>query len=95
MFWNKLDRAAKEGYVNGYADAMSVSVAKIETLITAGRTSRETIDRTSVGMPATLRRRISKLGTFAAFGVFGTHKLCRGFQPLSNSVPYVSRSRIA
>src|ERR1035441_9861286 len=36
MFWNKLNRAAKDGYVNGYADAMRVSVSKLDTLTTAG-----------------------------------------------------------
>jgi hypothetical protein len=36
MFWNKLNRAAKDGYVNGYADATRVTVSKLETLITAG-----------------------------------------------------------
>src|SRR5260221_8454882 len=35
-FWNKLNRAAKDGYVNGYADAMRVSVSKLDTLTTAG-----------------------------------------------------------
>lgn len=36
MFWNKLNRAAKDGYVNGYADATRITVSKLETLITAG-----------------------------------------------------------
>jgi hypothetical protein len=36
MFWNQLNRAAKDGYVNGYADAMRVSVSKLDTLTTAG-----------------------------------------------------------
>src|ERR1700676_161737 len=36
MFWNKLNRTAKDGYVNGYADAMRVSVSKLDTLTTAG-----------------------------------------------------------
>src|ERR1700730_13738277 len=36
LFWNKLNRAAKDGYVNGYADAMRVSVSKVDTLTTAG-----------------------------------------------------------
>jgi hypothetical protein len=36
VFWNKLNRAAKDGYVNGYADAMRVSVSKLDTLTTAG-----------------------------------------------------------
>ena len=36
LFWNKLNRSVKEGYVNGYADAMRVSVAKLDTLTTAG-----------------------------------------------------------
>lgn len=31
-FWNKLDAAAKEGYVNGYGDAMQVSVGKLSSL---------------------------------------------------------------
>jgi hypothetical protein len=36
LFWNKLNRNVKEGYVNGYADAMRVSVSKLDTLTTAG-----------------------------------------------------------
>jgi len=32
LFWNKLNRPVKEGYVNGYADAMRVSVSKLDTL---------------------------------------------------------------
>ncbi|HLI81992.1 MAG TPA: hypothetical protein VKV03_18515 [Candidatus Binataceae bacterium] len=36
VFWNKLNRNAKDGYVNGYADAMRVSVSKLDTLTTAG-----------------------------------------------------------
>ena len=36
LFWNKLNRGVKEGYVNGYADAMRVSVSKLDTLTTAG-----------------------------------------------------------
>jgi len=36
MFWNQLTRAAKDGYVNGYADAMLVSVSRLDTLTTAG-----------------------------------------------------------
>ena len=36
LFWNKLNRAVKEGYVAGYADAMRVSVSKLDTLTTAG-----------------------------------------------------------
>jgi len=35
-FWNRLSRGAKDGYVNGYADAMRVSVSKLDTLTTAG-----------------------------------------------------------
>jgi hypothetical protein len=35
-FWNKLSSAAKDGYVYGYADAMRVSVAKLNTLTVAG-----------------------------------------------------------
>ncbi len=36
FFWNKLTNAAKDGYVNGYSDAMRVSVSKLDTLTTAG-----------------------------------------------------------
>ena len=36
LFWNKLNRDAKAGYVNGYADATRVCVSKLETLTTAG-----------------------------------------------------------
>jgi hypothetical protein len=36
LFWNKLNRAAKHGYVAGYTDAMRISVSKLDALITAG-----------------------------------------------------------
>jgi hypothetical protein len=36
MFWNKLSRGAKDGYIDGYADATGVTVSKLETLTTAG-----------------------------------------------------------
>jgi hypothetical protein len=32
VFWNKLNTAAKSGYVNGYGDAMQVSVGKLDSL---------------------------------------------------------------
>jgi len=32
LFWNKLDISAKTGYVNGYSDAMQVSVGKLDNL---------------------------------------------------------------
>lgn len=31
-FWNKLNEAAKTGYINGYGDAMQVSVGKLDSL---------------------------------------------------------------
>jgi hypothetical protein len=31
-FWNRLNGPAKDGYVNGYSDAMKVSVAKLDVL---------------------------------------------------------------
>jgi hypothetical protein len=31
-FWNKLNVAAKSGYVDGYGDAMQVSVGKLDSL---------------------------------------------------------------
>ncbi len=31
-FWNKLNGVAKTGYVNGYGDAMEVSVGKLDSL---------------------------------------------------------------
>lgn len=34
-FWNRLNNAAKDGYVNGYSDAMRVSVGKLEVLNSA------------------------------------------------------------
>ena len=34
-FWGKLDGSAKNGYVNGYADAMNVSVNKLDNLSVA------------------------------------------------------------
>ena len=36
MFWNKLDRAVKDGYVSGYTDATRVGISKLDTLTTAG-----------------------------------------------------------
>ena len=33
--WNRLNNAAKDGYVNGYSDAMRVSVGKLEVLNSA------------------------------------------------------------
>jgi hypothetical protein len=36
MFWNKLNPAAKNGYISGYADATRVTVSKLDTLIMAG-----------------------------------------------------------
>jgi hypothetical protein len=32
VFWGKLNDAAKAGYINGYGDAMQVSVGKLESL---------------------------------------------------------------
>ncbi len=32
LFWNKLDGSAKDGYVNGYSDAMQVSIGKLDNL---------------------------------------------------------------
>ncbi|HLI62317.1 MAG TPA: hypothetical protein VKV05_02875 [Terriglobales bacterium] len=34
-YWNKLDGAAKAGYVDGYSDAMQVSVGKLDNLTVA------------------------------------------------------------
>jgi hypothetical protein len=34
-FWNRLNIAAKDGYVNGYSDAMRVSVDKLDMLNSA------------------------------------------------------------
>jgi hypothetical protein len=34
-FWNSLGAAAKQGYVNGYSDAMNVSVGKLDNLTVA------------------------------------------------------------
>ena len=34
-FWNGLDSSAKQGYVNGYSDAMGVSVGKLDNLTVA------------------------------------------------------------
>ncbi|MDO8434999.1 MAG: hypothetical protein Q7S58_21585 [Candidatus Binatus sp.] len=31
-FWNRLNTAAKDGYVNGYSDAMRVSIGKLDGL---------------------------------------------------------------
>ncbi|MGH7932717.1 MAG: hypothetical protein ACREQN_06050 [Candidatus Binataceae bacterium] len=34
-FWNKLNNSAKTGYINGYGDAMQVSVGKLDYLTAA------------------------------------------------------------
>jgi hypothetical protein len=34
-FWNRLNGSAKDGYVNGYSDAMRVSVGKLDVLNSA------------------------------------------------------------
>jgi hypothetical protein len=34
-FWSRLNGAAKDGYVNGYSDAMRVSVGKLDVLNSA------------------------------------------------------------
>lgn len=34
-FWNRLNLSAKDGYVNGYSDAMKVSVAQLDSLTIA------------------------------------------------------------
>ena len=36
LFWNKLNTSAKTGYINGYGDAMQVSVGKLDSLNIAG-----------------------------------------------------------
>lgn len=36
VFWNKLNGDAKTGYINGYGDAMQVSVGKLDSLTIAG-----------------------------------------------------------
>src|SRR5579863_8654622 len=36
LFWDKLDKSAKSGYVNGYSDAMQVSIGKLDGLLIAG-----------------------------------------------------------
>jgi hypothetical protein len=35
LYWGRLDPSAKSGYVNGYADAMQVSVGKLDNLTVA------------------------------------------------------------
>src|SRR5579864_8475016 len=36
VFWNKLNSASKTGYINGYGDAMQVSIGKLDSLSIAG-----------------------------------------------------------
>jgi hypothetical protein len=36
VFWNKLNGNAKTGYINGYGDAMQVSIGKLDSLSIAG-----------------------------------------------------------
>jgi hypothetical protein len=36
VFWNKLNNAAKTGYINGYGDAIQVSIGKLDSLSIAG-----------------------------------------------------------
>jgi hypothetical protein len=40
LFWKKLDRTAKVGYVSGYADAMQVSVGKLDNMLVAAELFR-------------------------------------------------------
>jgi hypothetical protein len=35
LFWNHLNQAAKDGYINGYSDAMKVSVGQLDILASA------------------------------------------------------------
>ena len=35
IFWNRLSDSAKDGYVNGYSDAMKVSVGQLDNLANA------------------------------------------------------------
>ena len=35
LFWNRLNESAKDGYVNGYSDAMKVSVCQLDNLANA------------------------------------------------------------
>jgi hypothetical protein len=35
VFWNRLNNAAKTGYINGYGDAMQVSAGKLDSLSVA------------------------------------------------------------
>ena len=35
VFWNRLNESAKDGYVNGYSDAMRVTVGQLDNLMTA------------------------------------------------------------
>jgi hypothetical protein len=35
VFWNKLNNSAKTGYINGYSDAIQVSVGKLDSLTIA------------------------------------------------------------
>lgn len=35
IFWNKMSMAAKTGYIDGYSDAMNVSVGKLQSLTIA------------------------------------------------------------
>src|SRR6202161_934305 len=36
VVWNKLNSTAKTGYINGYGDAMQVSIGKLDSLSIAG-----------------------------------------------------------
>jgi hypothetical protein len=36
VFWNKLNNTAKTSYINGYGDAMQVSIGKLDSLSFAG-----------------------------------------------------------
>jgi hypothetical protein len=35
LFWNRLNQSAKDGYINGYSDAMKVSVGQLDNLTIA------------------------------------------------------------
>ncbi len=36
LFWKTLNTSGKDGYINGYSDAMRVSVGKLDSLTVAG-----------------------------------------------------------
>jgi hypothetical protein len=63
LFWNKLGLDGKQGYVNGYSDAMNVSVGKLDNLMIAADLIRQLSHELALSdqNPAELVKRLNEL----------------------------------